>query len=58
MANRREVNLGMLSTAAAAATMRATKTFAQAPQAIVLPAACNASREAADAGAASPAIDP
>jgi hypothetical protein len=37
MANRREVNLGMLSTAAAAATMRATKTFAQAPQTIVLP---------------------
>ena len=39
MASRRDVNLGILSTAAAAAaaTVTATKTFAQQPQAIELP---------------------
>jgi Nitroreductase family len=39
MATRREVNLGILSTAAAAATtLSATKSLAQTPQAIALPA--------------------
>lgn len=37
MATRREVNLGILSTVAAAVTMAASKSVAQTPQAIALP---------------------